>query len=101
MFYGKSLHRPNFYVIGLVPWEWLLSIRESLTALDEGAFKAIYFSAALQTAFNIRRFYQLHEIDPTEDPWRQYSWLWLQRIRDLLCRAADERRSLVFTAENC
>lgn len=101
MFHGKSLHKPNFHVIGLVPNEWLPDIVNSLESLDEARYRELYFSAEVQSEFACRCFIENHGIDPTEDQWCDYSWTWLQRIRVLFRKALVSGRSLVFSATNC
>ncbi len=101
MFYGQSLHRANFYVIGLVPNEWLPDILRYLNSLDEQHYRELYFSTDVQRAFAHRRFQEDHGIDTTETRWCDYTWGWLQTMRELFSRSADAGRSLVFSAENC
>ena len=101
LFYGKSLHRANFYVIGHVLADWLPFTADALDAIDENKFRELYFSHQVQDRFAHVCFQINHGIDPTEDRWREYAWSWLQKIRALLAKAKDDGRSLVFHADNC
>jgi hypothetical protein len=101
IFYGKSLHRANFYVIGLVPSAWLPAIVKALEDIDEQKYRGLYFSPEAQGDFAARCFGEVHGIDPTEERWCKYSWTWLQRIRALFRKAMEAGRHLVFSADNC
>lgn len=101
MFYGKSLHRANFYVIGLVPNAWLSDIVSALDAIDEEKYRALFYSPQAQADFAGRCFKEVHGIDVTEDRWCTYSWQWLLKVRELFRKAVESGRSVVFSAENC
>jgi hypothetical protein len=101
MFYGQSLHRPNFYVIALVPNEWLIDIVNSLDAIDEERYWVLFHSRGTQSSFSCFSFQVTHGIDTTDDRWRTYSWKWLKKIRSFLRKALKAKRSVVFSAENC
>ncbi|HZZ80239.1 MAG TPA: DUF1877 family protein [Gemmataceae bacterium] len=101
MFYGKNLHRANFYVIGHVPHAWLPEIVSFLDGLDVAIYHGLYFSPEAQGRFAACCFPQVHGINATEERWVEYTWNWLQTIRDLFRRALDGKRSLIFNAHNC
>jgi len=101
MFYGKTLHKANFFVMGHIPREWLPEIVNALKAIDRQKYHDLYFSTEAQAHFAGCCFLQVHGIDASEDRWCQYSWNWLDKIRVLFCNALDGKRSLVFSAENC
>lgn len=100
LFFGRSLHRPNFYVIGHVPADWLPQMVGALGAIGEQEYRELFFAPEPQGLFRDICFKQNHGIDPTEDRWRVYSWGWFQTIRELYARALAGGRSLVFSAEN-
>jgi hypothetical protein len=101
LFYEKRLHRAEFYLITLISHEWLVEIVPALEAFDELSYRNLYHSEQVQAEFESHRFRANHGIDPADDQRREYSWRWLQRIRDLLRKALDGGRSAIFSAENC
>jgi hypothetical protein len=98
MFYGKSIHRPHFYVVGLIKNDWLPSMVDTLDTLDDQSFRNLYFSIPADWR---RYFSEYHHVDLLAEGRCEGYWFWLQKIRRFFKNAAATDRHVIFTAFNC
>jgi len=85
---GELLYTHSDYIMSLKTPKQVHDVASALTRLTEADFRKLYFA-----------------IDPksygepvTEEDF-QYSWQWLQNVRQLYSRAAEQGRYVLFTAD--
>lgn len=85
---GELLYTGSDYIMSLKRPEQVRDIAAALASIDEAQFRDRYF--AIESS---DYGFELSEED------FGYTWEWFQEVRDLYQRAADERRYVLFTAD--
>ena len=100
MFYAKTLHRAQFYIIGLVSNDWITAVCETTRRIDSAEFREAYFSREVIQDFEPAVFKEVHGFDPIDEERCSYAWHWFDNIQVFFERVNSTDRSVVFTAEN-
>ena len=85
---GELLYTNPDYIMSLKTPVQVKEISESLRSIDTDDFRTRYFAIDADN----------YGFPLTEDD-LEYTWEWFQNVRDLYFRAANERRYVLFTAD--
>lgn len=92
LFFGKSLHRAHFYIIGLHEHGKMQSLIEEINQIDETRFHQLFNDRITQARW-MRVFGE-----PLDTTRVTYVWHWLAKIQEFFNRCFVARRHIIFTA---
>jgi hypothetical protein len=85
---GELLYTDSDYIMSLKSPQQVCDIAAALTAITQEEFRRRYFAIDAKSYGS-----------PLSDEGFRYTWDWFQGVRDLYTRAAQERRFVLFTAD--